>query len=41
MQPNPVIVIASPAGRAVRVGNAERLAVIAGPCQLESRAPAQ
>jgi 2-dehydro-3-deoxyphosphooctonate aldolase (KDO 8-P synthase) len=40
MSPNPVIEIASGAGPAVRVGNAERLAVIAGPCQLESRAHA-
>jgi 2-dehydro-3-deoxyphosphooctonate aldolase (KDO 8-P synthase) len=40
MTPNAVVEIASPTGSAVRIGNAERLAVIAGPCQLESRAHA-
>jgi 2-dehydro-3-deoxyphosphooctonate aldolase (KDO 8-P synthase) len=36
-QPNAVVEITPPKGRAVRVGNALKLAVIAGPCQLESR----
>jgi 2-dehydro-3-deoxyphosphooctonate aldolase (KDO 8-P synthase) len=40
MQPNAVVEIKRPSGAAVRIGNAERLAVIAGPCQLESRAHA-
>jgi 2-dehydro-3-deoxyphosphooctonate aldolase (KDO 8-P synthase) len=40
MSPNPVVEIRPPAGVAVRIGNAERLAIIAGPCQLESRAHA-
>ncbi len=37
MQPNPVIELKTAKGAAVRIGNAERLSVIAGPCQLESR----
>ena len=37
MQPNPVVIVQAGAGSAVRIGNAERLSVIAGPCQLESR----
>ncbi len=36
-QPNAVVEISPPRGRAVRVGNALKLSVIAGPCQLESR----
>ncbi len=36
-QPNAVVEINTPGGRPVRVGNALKLAVIAGPCQLESR----
>ena len=40
MSPNAVIELKTPSGRAVRIGNAERLSVIAGPCQLESRAHA-
>ena len=40
MQPNPVVIIQAGAGSTVRIGNAERLSVIAGPCQLESRAHA-
>ncbi len=36
-EPNAVIAISTGAGPAVRIGNAERLSVIAGPCQLESR----
>ena len=37
MQPNAVIALESPDGRTVRIGNHERLSVIAGPCQMESR----
>ena len=36
-QPNAVIEIRTPNGPTVRIGNAERLSIIAGPCQLESR----
>jgi 2-dehydro-3-deoxyphosphooctonate aldolase (KDO 8-P synthase) len=36
-QPNAVVAVTPPNGGAVRIGNAERLSVIAGPCQLESR----
>jgi 2-dehydro-3-deoxyphosphooctonate aldolase (KDO 8-P synthase) len=36
-QPNAVIEIAAGGGRPVRIGNAERLSLIAGPCQMESR----
>jgi len=36
-QPNAVVNIIAPNGRPVRIGNAERLSIIAGPCQLESR----
>jgi 2-dehydro-3-deoxyphosphooctonate aldolase (KDO 8-P synthase) len=36
-QPNAVIEIKPANGPAVRIGNAERLSIIAGPCQLESR----
>jgi 2-dehydro-3-deoxyphosphooctonate aldolase (KDO 8-P synthase) len=36
-QPNPVIDIKTPNGALVRIGNTERLSIIAGPCQLESR----
>jgi 2-dehydro-3-deoxyphosphooctonate aldolase (KDO 8-P synthase) len=35
--PNAVVEIKPPGGEAVRIGNALQLAVIAGPCQLESR----
>jgi 2-dehydro-3-deoxyphosphooctonate aldolase (KDO 8-P synthase) len=35
--PNAVVEVQAPKGGAVRIGNRERLAVIAGPCQLESR----
>ena len=35
--PNAVIEIATGAGPSVRIGNAERLSIIAGPCQMESR----
>ncbi len=37
MSPNAVVEVQPPGGPAVRIGNAERLAFIAGPCQLESR----
>ncbi|MFN3523078.1 MAG: 3-deoxy-8-phosphooctulonate synthase [Phenylobacterium sp.] len=36
-QPNAVIEIKAPTGAPVRIGNAERLSLIAGPCQMESR----
>jgi 2-dehydro-3-deoxyphosphooctonate aldolase (KDO 8-P synthase) len=35
--PNAVIEITPPGGRVVRIGNAERLTFLAGPCQMESR----
>jgi 2-dehydro-3-deoxyphosphooctonate aldolase (KDO 8-P synthase) len=35
--PNAVIEVSAPGGRPVRIGNRERLSLIAGPCQLESR----
>ena len=38
--PNAVVEVRAPGGAAVRIGNREKLAVIAGPCQLESRAHA-
>jgi len=40
VEPNKVVEVKAPAGAAVRIGNAERLTVIAGPCQMESRAHA-
>ncbi len=40
MPPNAVIELKPISGRAVRFGNALRLSIIAGPCQLESRAHA-
>ncbi|WP_249138201.1 3-deoxy-8-phosphooctulonate synthase [Phenylobacterium montanum] len=36
-QPNAVVDIKTPNGAVVRIGNAEKLSFIAGPCQLESR----
>ncbi len=36
-EPNAVVEIATGRGRAVRIGNGERLSLIAGPCQMESR----
>jgi 2-dehydro-3-deoxyphosphooctonate aldolase (KDO 8-P synthase) len=36
-QPNAIVEVTPPTGRPVRIGNALKLAVIAGPCQLESR----
>src|SRR5580693_2972140 len=38
--PNPVVHAAPPGGKPVEIGNARKLAIIAGPCQLESRAHA-
>ena len=35
--PNATVVVGATAARPVRIGNAERLSVIAGPCQMESR----
>ncbi len=40
MQPNAVVQVETASGRSVRIGGAERLAFIAGPCQMESRAHA-
>src|SRR5438477_9464630 len=37
MEPDPVILLDTGRGRPVRIGNNQRLAVIAGPCQMESR----
>ncbi|MEO6340602.1 MAG: 3-deoxy-8-phosphooctulonate synthase [Caulobacteraceae bacterium] len=37
VSPNAVVEVKAPSGRAVRISNASRLAIIAGPCQLESR----
>jgi 2-dehydro-3-deoxyphosphooctonate aldolase (KDO 8-P synthase) len=39
-QPNAVVEVSAPQGAPVRIGQALKLAVIAGPCQLESRAHA-
>lgn len=36
-QPNALVEIKTQNGKAVRIGNRERLSIIAGPCQLESR----
>ena len=36
-QPNSTVEVSAPGGRPVRIGNRERLTIIAGPCQLESR----
>jgi len=38
--PNAVVEVSSGGGKAVRIGNALRLTIIAGPCQMESRAHA-
>ena len=40
LPPNAVVVAGRPGRRTTRIGNAERLSVIAGPCQMESRAHA-
>jgi 2-dehydro-3-deoxyphosphooctonate aldolase (KDO 8-P synthase) len=35
--PNAVVEIKTPNGASVRIGNGEKLSIIAGPCQMESR----
>ena len=40
VQPNAVVKVKAVSGAEVRIGNRERLSVIAGPCQLESRSHA-
>ncbi len=40
MKPNAIVEVSTPGGAAVRIGNALKLSVIAGPCQMESRAHA-
>jgi len=35
--PNAVVVVKTPDGAPVRIGNGEKLSIIAGPCQMESR----
>ena len=40
MKPNAIVEVSAPGGAAVRIGNALKLSVIAGPCQMESRAHA-
>jgi 2-dehydro-3-deoxyphosphooctonate aldolase (KDO 8-P synthase) len=37
VEPNAVVELKAPGGQPVRIGNALKLAVIAGPCQMESR----
>ena len=37
VSPNPVIRIKTPLGTEVQIGNAQKLSIIAGPCQMESR----
>jgi len=37
MQPNAVVEVKTASGGVVRIGNGEKLSIIAGPCQLESR----
>jgi 2-dehydro-3-deoxyphosphooctonate aldolase (KDO 8-P synthase) len=37
MEPNAVVELGTAQGRKVRFGNGERLSIIAGPCQMESR----
>jgi 2-dehydro-3-deoxyphosphooctonate aldolase (KDO 8-P synthase) len=37
MPPNSVVEVGVPTGRVVRIGNRERLSIIAGPCAMESR----
>ncbi len=36
-QPNAIVTVSAPGAEPVRIGNALRLSIIAGPCQLESR----
>jgi 2-dehydro-3-deoxyphosphooctonate aldolase (KDO 8-P synthase) len=38
--PNSIVQVQAPGGEPVRIGNALRLSIIAGPCQMESRAHA-
>ena len=38
--PNATVIAGGPSRRQARIGNGERLSVIAGPCQMESRAHA-
>lgn len=40
LDPNPVVELSPPGAKVVRIGNRERLTLIAGPCQMESRAHA-
>ena len=40
VKPNALVEVKTPGGRPVRISNRERLSIIAGPCQLESRAHA-
>jgi 2-dehydro-3-deoxyphosphooctonate aldolase (KDO 8-P synthase) len=40
MKPNAIVEVQAPGGAAVRIGNALPLAIIAGPCAMESRAHA-
>ncbi len=40
MEPNAIVEVKAPQGAAVRIGNGLKLSVIAGPCQMESRAHA-
>ena len=35
--PNAIVEVKAPGGAPVRMGNALKLSIIAGPCQLESR----
>src|ERR1700761_7607815 len=39
-QPNAVVIAAAPGAKPVEIGSARKLSIIAGPCQLESRAHA-
>src|SRR5471030_918537 len=40
MNPNSTVILAPDSDRPVEIGNAQKLSIIAGPCQLESRAHA-
>jgi len=40
VSPNAVVELTAPGGTTVRIGNRERLSVLAGPCQMQSRAHA-
>ena len=37
VQPNAIVEVSAPGGAPVRIGNALKLSIIAGPCQMESR----